>query len=249
MYCLFCDNNLPEDALFCVKCGKLTSRGMSEGESENALTVAAASSPSDPYHPRPSTSYGPQPTKGGTQNTHMPLGPYEPLTPPPPPRRRSSNGFLKGLFIGMLVMLLLSGGLGGWLLLRQGALSSSTSHTVRPTVTTQTIVQKAGSTATTAAPQTVSLSTQTPLSDGRIQDWRSTLHSHLIESRWTLSTGQWSDWVALTYPPSNAGVTGLSADTQQSITYFTVQLDDGSCWQQHKLTTASDSDWTSFSSC
>jgi hypothetical protein len=76
-----------------------------------------------------------------------------------------------------------------------------------------------------------------------------TLHAHLIETRWTLSTGQWTSWTALTYPPSNAGVTGLSADTQQSITYLTVQLDDGSCWQRHKVSPSPDSTWTSFYSC
>ncbi len=237
MYCLSCGNGLPEEAIFCLKCGKMSPKGMSESSKSeyDAPTIVSVSSPSDPYSSRPSTSYGSQPFEAETHNPYMPPSSYVPPAPPPPPQRRSSPGFLKGLLSGMIVILLLSGGLGSWLLLRQGALSSSAPHTVRPTATT--------------VPQTVSLSTETPLSDGRIQTWRSTLHAHSIESRWTLNTGQWSDWVASTYPPSNAGITELSAYTQQSITYFTVQLDDGSCWQQHKLTTASDSDWTSFSRC
>jgi len=242
MYCLSCGNSLSQEALFCEKCGKLTIKGMSERESEST-TVASASSPSDPYYSRPSTSYGPLAPSGGTQNPYAPANPYEPLAPPPPPRHRTSPGFLKGLLSGMIVILLLSGGLGGWQLLRQGTLFPLPPHTQRPKATPPLPPTS------TSVPQTVNISTQVPLSDGRVEAWKSTLHAHVIESRWTLSTGQWTPWTAMTYPPSNAGVTGLSADTQQNITYLTVRLDDGSCWQQQKLTTASDSDWTSFSSC
>ncbi|GHO92687.1 hypothetical protein KSF_027350 [Reticulibacter mediterranei] len=131
MYCLFCDTNLSEEALFCLKCGRLTPRGSGEaGESEHT-TVAAVSSPFDPYHSRPSTSYGSQPAEGGTQN------PYAPLAPPPtnPRQRRISPGLLKGLVSGIAVVLLLSSAAGALLILKPGAHLRSTGHSTVPTVT------------------------------------------------------------------------------------------------------------------
>jgi hypothetical protein len=101
----------------------------------------------------------------------------------------------------------------------------------------------------TPTPVPATLSTQAPLSDGRVQAWQTTSHAHSIETRWTQSNGQWTAWITGDYPPSKAGVIGMSADTLQSITYFTVHLDDGSCWQQHKLSTSSASGWTPYSSC
>src|SRR6266700_691663 len=69
MYCLSCGASLPEDALFCLKCGQLTARGNGEsGQSEHTPIVSSVSSPFDPYSPRPSTYYGPLPPEGGTQN-------------------------------------------------------------------------------------------------------------------------------------------------------------------------------------
>jgi hypothetical protein len=181
MYCLSCGNSLPEEALFCEKCGKLTIKGMSERESEST-TVASASSPSDPYYSRPSISYGTLAPSGGTQNPYAPANPYEPLAPPPPPRRRTSPGFLKGLLSGMIVILLLSGGLGGWLLLRQGTLFPLTPHTQGPKATPSLPPTP------TSVPQTVNISTQIPLSDGRVEAWQSTVHAHVIVS---MLTAKW----------------------------------------------------------
>jgi hypothetical protein len=158
MYCLSCGNSLPEKALFCAKCGKLTSRGMGESskESEDVATLAANFHPSDPYSPRPSTSYGPPVPSGWTQNPYVPPSPYAPLAPPsplpPPQHRRSSPGFLKGLFIGMLVILVL-GSIGGWLFLKQGAPSpKATPHpSVQSTRPTATMTAQASPTAQAAS--------------------------------------------------------------------------------------------------
>ncbi len=152
MYCLFCGSILPEESLFCLKCGKPTSKGNSEsGESlHDAPTLASVSSPSDPYNPRPSTYYGSLPTEGST------LNPYAPLTPPPPPpphHRRTSPGFRKSLFSGILVILLLSAGLGALLLLKQGAHSPSIPHPTRTTATSQSASRP------TATPQSTVQST------------------------------------------------------------------------------------------
>src|SRR5882724_10253537 len=115
MYCLFCGTSLPEEAPFCLKCGTLTPKR--NGESGHTPTFTPISSPSAFSSPRPSTSYGPLPPEGDTQRPYAPLA-----LPPPPRRRRSSSGVLKGLFCGILVVLLLS---GGWLLLKPGVFSSS----------------------------------------------------------------------------------------------------------------------------
>jgi hypothetical protein len=123
MYCPFCGASLPQEALFCLQCGTPTPK-------EDSASVTL---PSDPYSPRPSTSYGPS-------------DPYTSLAPPPPPQqRRSSRGFLKGLFIGILVILLLSGGISGWLLLKQRSLLPTVTpqpaeHHARPKATRQPAV-------------------------------------------------------------------------------------------------------------
>jgi hypothetical protein len=139
MYCLFCGVSLSEGAPFCSKCGKLTSKGIGESREvkRDAPTVAFISSPSDPYSPRPSTSYGPPPPEGCMQSPYEFPSPYVPLTSPPPQHRRLSPGFLKGFFSGIFVILLLSGSLGGWLLFKQGALPPSIPHSIRPTATPQ----------------------------------------------------------------------------------------------------------------
>jgi len=153
MYCLFCGASLSEDAPFCLKCGKPTPRGMSEASvPEDASTLAATFSPSDPYSPRPSTYYGPPPPEGETQSPYAPPRPYVPLAPPPPPKRRFSPGFLTGIFSGVLVVFLLSCGLGGWLLLKQETSSSSVPHALRPTVTARPTVQNASKPTATAQP-------------------------------------------------------------------------------------------------
>lgn len=149
MYCLSCGAYLPEDALFCLKCGKLTSKGTGgsrvSGVPEDASTVIAAFQPSDPYSSQPSSApYGTQPPEGGTLNTYAPPSPYAPLAPPPPPpsprrpqHHRSSSGFVKGLISSVLIVLL-GAGIGTLLLLRQGAQTPSTSPTVKSTTTSQT---------------------------------------------------------------------------------------------------------------
>ncbi len=91
---------------------------------------------------------------------------------------------------------------------------------------------------------------EVPLSDGRIEAFRSEPHAHLIQSRWWVDmNGDWSDWITSSYPPSEAGVIGLDGYIQQGITYHIVLLDDGTCWQIHKLSTSSYDNWTSFYPC
>ncbi|HZR39674.1 MAG TPA: zinc ribbon domain-containing protein [Ktedonobacteraceae bacterium] len=261
MNCLFCGASLSEEALFCSKCGKLATRGMSESSESECDTPTAVSvfSPSDPYSTRSSISYRLPSPEGGTQ-TYAPLtpppppGPYVPLAPPSP-RYHFSPRFIKSLFSGIFVILLLSVGLGGWLLLRHETHSPLTPHIISSTPTLQSIVQNGKPAATTPVsptltpqptptlqsivqngrlmvttpvpptptPQpTLNLSTEAPLSNDTVQAWRSTSHAYSIETRWTQSNGQWTAWITGAYPPSKAGVIGMSADTQQSITYFTV---------------------------
>src|SRR5215469_2792455 len=116
MYCLFCGTNLPDEALFCLKCGKLIPI-----ESEDIPTSTAAFPPSDPLSSEAGT-----PNPYASLSTYTPPSTYTPLTPPPPPQyRRPSPGLLKGFLGGLLLILLLSGGIGILLLLKQGALSPS----------------------------------------------------------------------------------------------------------------------------
>jgi hypothetical protein len=149
MSCLFCGTSLPGEALFCLTCGQLTPKGRGESrKSEQTPTIASVPSPADPYSLRPFTSYGPPSPEGGMHNFYAPPNPYVPLAPPPPPpppprHRRFFPGFPRGLFSGMLVLLLLSGGLGGWLLLKHGALSPLGPHAVRPAAAPQPAVQSA----------------------------------------------------------------------------------------------------------
>lgn len=153
MYCLSCGASLPEDALSCLKCGKLTPRGMSDStESANAPTLAATSLPSDPYSSQPSTRYGPQPAETDMPGPYAPPSPYTPPTPPPPPpsgHSRSSSGFLKGLLCGMLIILL-SVGISTFLLLRQATLSPSAPSTVKTTATSHPTTPTVAPTATPA---------------------------------------------------------------------------------------------------
>jgi hypothetical protein len=135
MYCLFCGTNLPEDALFCLKCGKLTSKGNGEsGESKyDAPTLASVSSPSDPYSPRPSTSYGSLPDEGGTLNPYTPLAP----PPPPPPDPQSTERALprRALLVGLAALTAVGGGIA-WNTLSQGSpFAPSSPGKVRSTVT------------------------------------------------------------------------------------------------------------------
>ncbi|HTK09632.1 MAG TPA: hypothetical protein VL485_20850 [Ktedonobacteraceae bacterium] len=127
MRCPHCSTNLAQDVSFCYTCGKLMRAPHGETEiSEHAETLRSTPLPSDPYFPQPPNYDGARIGVADKQNLYAP--------PIPPPHRRSSAGFLKNLFIGIVVILLLSGGLAGFLLLKQRALSPSVSHSVRPSV-------------------------------------------------------------------------------------------------------------------
>jgi hypothetical protein len=137
MYCLSCGARIPNEAIFCLNCGTLTPRGNGvSGESKPTPVFAPTSSPSNPYAPRPSTSYGPLPFEADTQSIYAPPSPYMPQPPPPPHRRRFFPIFL-GLF---LLILLLGGGLGALMLFKQSAPSPSVLHSVKPTATPQPTV-------------------------------------------------------------------------------------------------------------
>jgi hypothetical protein len=99
MYCHSCGASLPKEVSFCYNCGNLTPGQNSESEElQNALTLTPAPKPYDPYTSQSPTFYGSQTSVGGLQN------PYAPL--PPPRHRRIPPGFLKGLFTGLLMMIL-----------------------------------------------------------------------------------------------------------------------------------------------
>ncbi len=165
MYCLFCNTNLPEDTLFCINCGKPISKGVGEAEKqEHALAFANVASPSDPYTPWPSIYEGALPPEGNMQNSSAPTSPD--VSPAPPPSRRFFPGFLKGFLGGVLVIVLLSSGLEGVLLLRQGALSPSIPLAVRSTTTSQTTTTPRTKTTprTTTTPRTKTTSQPTTTS-------------------------------------------------------------------------------------
>ncbi len=168
MYCLHCGNSLPEDAPFCLQCGTLTRRRSEElGASEHSPTLASTYSPSNPYSPQPATSYGPLNSEGETQNPYAPRSPYAPLVPPPPRQRRTFPGILKGFFWVILVLLLVSGALGGLLLLKPGMFSPLLSHSARPTATPHPTISIASQpTATLQPTATIPAIVTTPLLAG-----------------------------------------------------------------------------------
>lgn len=131
MHCPICGTSLSQNASFCPTCGKLMNTSGGEAEGLDRAKTLPPISPYDPYHsqPTPATYYGTQVPVADKQYPSSPLT----LSPPPPPRRRSSRG-LTGIFIGIIVILLVSVGLGGWLLHKQSALAS---HSIKPTATPQ----------------------------------------------------------------------------------------------------------------
>lgn len=140
MYCHTCGATLSKEDSFCPKCGNLNTEPQSEAEAvQYASTLTTNPTPYDPYNAQPPTFYGSQTTVEGPQNPYTPQTPQTP--PPPPPHHRTSSGFLKGLLTSIVLILLIGGGLGGWLLLKQGAHSPSASRSVTPTAVPQSTIQ------------------------------------------------------------------------------------------------------------
>ena len=116
MYCQVCGTQFPSEARACPKCGTpvpASSFSASASSYEPTMPAESGSSPtvmSAP--PLPSTQYGANPYKRGSQSPY-PANPYE--APPPPPSRRP--GKHTGLIVGVviLVLLLIGGGVFAWL--------------------------------------------------------------------------------------------------------------------------------------
>lgn len=236
MICTRCGAMNSDGALFCLKCGNRL-----EVRNDNPML----SLPTSPYEQPQFTNYG---------SADAPYSP-PPLVANPGNRPVSFNqspNNNRGMYliiITVLVIMLIGAGFFVGILLGKSNFQPNAGNTQSITNVTPAIT----STATPVLPSptpthTLSTFTQAPLSDGRLQAWQSAPHAHWIQTRW-IYNGQWTAWVPSSYPPSDSGVSGLYSFIKQDITYFEVWLDDGSCWQIHKLSTWSNDNWTPFYPC
>src|SRR5262249_43660510 len=162
--------------------------------------------------------------------THLSLSKIPPINAPTPVVARKSRFTSRNTVLFLVIALALLGW-GNFAYLR----------VILPSTITQVPLANPSST------PTLYLYTQAPLSDGRPSAWRYVLHGHRIEGRWVDYTSQWTPWGVSYYPPSGGGIQEITAyTTKDGITHLTVSLDDGTCWEQHKLSPSPDDGWTLF---
>lgn len=148
MHCRFCSVRLPEQAFYCLRCGKLTPLGMGEASmAEEASAEAETFHPSDLYSPRPSTLYGPPSPSGGAQNPFAAPSSHIPLIPPPPPFTHTSPERTRHalsrrtFFTGLAALTLVGGGVLEWSIMHKQTSSPSQPRTKPvPTATPQPLV-------------------------------------------------------------------------------------------------------------
>ena len=137
MDCQVCGTQLPSEAKACPNCGTLTPAYYADsGASPHDPTIPAGSG-SPPYvisAPPPSAPYASNPYDMSLQSPYN-VNPYEAPRPPTPQRPANRVGIIVGLVI--LVLVLIGGGVFGWL--AYSSARNAAAATAQATATAQAI--------------------------------------------------------------------------------------------------------------